>query len=283
MKKLIIFLVVAIFASGCAAKKPYEFDPGKSYALNVMRAGGANYIKDIPREKFEEHGEAALAGRVRGNESGLGGTLLATWSGGLLFGASYWAVGEKAPESRSAIMAWMPIDEASNEEAAYLKVATLIGSALEDAILEIGLPEGYFLERVQAVPPAYKVLGNDCSQDKVFCGFEVTRLIGKASNYPTKGHAPDFLGGGPAWVFSFEKNNYLPFGFGTFRKGEFLAKFPDFEIFQRMSAKLPRWVAVYLAPVGAHSHVSFYNNGSYIFLDYPVILHEGKNLEFIGP
>jgi len=291
---LLLIVGAALLLGGCASKGPYVSDPKKSFALNVLTAAGATEIKDIPREKYE----AAIAqGKATGQIDGDVNLVSAAAVGGamglanpgammglssILEGGAFflWDVlsQQRAPEATSAIFAWIPKELSATPEEARVHMNNLIFTALEKAALEVELPSGFVPGKVREFNNTglygFSIKGGECNQNRK-CDF----LVFNSTKLPIKTTAPDFLGGGDAWGMTYKLGGSSMLGQGSFVEVKhpdysqrILPKFPEFEIFLKMSHYLPDYIYIYLAPQNSRNHIST-SNGN--FLKTPVILSEG--------
>ncbi|AJF08139.1 hypothetical protein [Geoalkalibacter subterraneus] len=276
MKKGALFIAMALclmVATGCAAPKPYVSDPESSHALNVLRAAGARYIKDVKAEDFEKQ---KVEGVKRGGPAIP--AMITLLGGGFLPALSYWSVHDDAPEATSFVFAWMPEDMAENGKEANDKLRRIVAKAFARALtgenavelpswFEVGEIEEYFVE----------ITGKGCDGPKIGCQYSIStrKKPGK------KGFSPDFLGGSPAWIFTFEDKN-APLLYFYSNKRDFPTISPDYQVYLEASKYLPEWVFLYLAP-GKHGYVSVRTENDFEMLNYPVVFNQGESYFFVKP
>jgi len=261
-------LLIAFFASGCAAPKPYVSDPENSHALNVLRAAGARYIKDVEVEDFEKQ-------KVEG--VGHGDLLTSAWlvlfGGGWGTGLSYWGATDDAPEASSHIFAWMPKEMAENGKEANDILRELVAQALGKALTgpdAVEMPEWYEVGDVKQY--LVEIEGRDCDKVMVGCQYGIPRRT-----KPGKmGFAPDFLGSKEAWEFTFNQKNAPWLFFASLKTNA--PDSPDTDVYLKASEYLPEWVFLYLAP-GISSRTS----EGFAPQPYPALLNQGKIYYFVKP
>lgn len=270
----LMILLLALCLGGCASPKPYVSNPKMSEAQNIIKAAGMVHNLDIVAP---DNGSLAtnVAGAVTHSMSH-GGSLLA--SAGLRGGVSFLGglvLGSRDPEAYSKIVAWMPKEMATSPEEAKGKMDSMLSAALWDALKETPFPDGYSPNKT-AGTDTFLIEGNGCvnKPNQGVCRYAFT------VSAPEVLPAPDFLNGGESWAWTLHK---WPIGLSpaTF-SGDRKPHFPDYQVYEKMSAKLPEWVYIYLAPSFASWRVSVERpGGTYGFLSMPVVLNKGNTLYFL--
>lgn len=306
MQRLIttFILIAALVLSGCATK-PYVSDPEHSFAWNVTKAAEVN-VKDVSWEKVQKARAEALAKGVPvdNRPTALGATAYGVvhglnmgslLSGGL--GALAWmSTGTDVdPSMYSKVLVWMPKEMADYPEKASEKIVSMVRSAYEKALAQTPFPKGYTVSTEEQTVhfgefykrTGYFISGNECSnQQRPDAWYKQIQapIVMKAFRLkpvkvlPEAGLSPDFASDGESWTYS------LPLSGKTFfdeKSSQFLPKFPDLEVFRHTSANLPSWLSIYLSPVSQISMAD--GNGGFKFLEYPIILNQGKIHYFIEP
>lgn len=286
-------VICALALHGCAGtgiKTAYESDMASSEALNVLMAAGLvskpgrGPIRDLPREDRPQgvsEGNAALdvgfaavnafsppLGVAGGLAAGVSGATLLLPSGG-------------TPLDDVVVLAWMPAHQATDAEAARIRMDELLDGAMKRAMDVFPAPY-----RPVANPPAgmYRmpisgmidVYGGPCSREGIRC-----RYWAGVYKKPISAPAPDFLGGGPSWTWRGSEYGASTFHYSAVDESGFLHKYhpwlPDLEFYRAMSAELPEWVYLYLGP----GTVSLGPKRG--FLQVPAVLNRGRTLAFVEP
>lgn len=297
-------VLTALLLAGCSSGQPYDPPPHESHALSITKAAGLMGLRDASLAKGATTPQpgasvpgAALAGAANALSAPPGFTSL---SAGAMGVASALLSGP-SPENASAVshlLAWMPRSEAVDRQAARDKIDAIVQQALAEVLAETTLPGGVTVGRkewdttfTEAAPPlpiripdrwphratAFPLHGGECDQPKVTCRYRIAIGIP-----PVEGYAPSFAGGFPAWFF--DQLYGLPRIDRTFvdiRNGRerWEARFPDIEVYRKLSARLPAWVYLYLAP----GQVSYLDEGTgkLALLPYPVVVNQGELLFFV--
>lgn len=269
---LTLFLALCAMAlTGCAGVKPYHDNPENSYALNIMRAYGAQEIRDgeaVPDgelSNFERAGyvfSGAHMGLSAGSNLGLGGLA----GSGLGIAGMFVGTG-KSLESFPFGFCWIP-EEAGNAEQVKALVQQQILAAWDKTKDEVALPEGYSFRPDAKYPHQIHVDGPECVDASCKYSFSTTK--GEPSYFP------DTLGGALGWKVR------VSLGLGSMRNGgSKTAFFPDLQIYSAMSRNLPESCFVYLAPSSATAAVSMQTEQGPQFLGVPVLLNQGDVHAFV--
>lgn len=309
---LVVFSALALSACQTNPSKPYVADTSRSYAKNVMLAGGiGGDLRDVSWQDAKKAREKALAeGAVDSDGSSLAGAgafgvvnYLApppgfSMTGAGVMGALSWmAVGSADPSAFPRVIAWMPKSMASSPDAARDLFDQLISDALAKTAVGFSLPDGHSFAGMTRIPPGpgskwgapfIAIKGGKCDQPLHTCGFGIGALI------PFERVAPDFLGGqdsfaftqsgdlndartGWIWQSCRKMSSDKPYAYAK----EWYALLPEAEFYAALSRNLPDWVYIYL-PGG--QRVSRHTpDGEYSWLPYPVLLNKGSTHYFIEP
>lgn len=267
-------VLMALLLAGCASAEPYDPPEHESRALSITKAAGLMGLRDasLPKGASVPQPGSSLPGAAL---TGAGNALSAppgftSLSAGALGVASMFLSGP-SPEGASAyshLLAWMPRSEATDRVDARDKINAMVQQALADVFAETSLPDGVTAERreqdtffTEPVPPlpvrfpdrwpyrmtTFRLNGGECSQPKVTCHYQIT--VGVP---PVPDFAPTFAGGYPAWAggypaWAFDRLYGLPDIDRTFVdrrnwRERWEARFPDLDVYRKLSARLPGWV-----------------------------------------
>jgi hypothetical protein len=297
----LLAIATTLLAAGCASTpRPYETgyrsDGADSRAMSVVKANDEvslthpdqGSIRDMPNPGTAQHPGAGGAGSVGyavanaiAPPPGIGGGMALGMSAVALF-----MPGPYDPLSGSHVIAWMPRELAPTQRQARDKMTDLLAESLALAAKEvIGDPYRFEVKRLpvpgrDAEEVDVVITGGDCVK-KVSCGYRMS-----VWREPRAGISPDFLGGGDAWMWphrgSSDSGGATTLYVGAFDNRQMGGKprdwFADFSLYRQMSAELPGWVFIYLAP---GDKVSLGPDKG--FLKTPLILNQGKVLEFVKP
>lgn len=293
----LLFILIAGI-SGCVSKpskyaiKGYTSNPKISLAANVTKAAGLPKIKDVKLEKHQQQ-------QIINNKNTLAGSLVfATAStlsdlnqlGMATFPLSFltWSMMDAKGDLRVGrkFYSWMPREMAKTPEEAVEVLGTLLTQALRKTLEKKPLPEPYHVELDKPIPLqrekytgkhfsykyGYKVTGGECDNKPCSISCNYMYRVPDGDTLPYPGLAPDFLGGGEAWVFS----RYTVF-YPTFPHD--IEKVPEYQaetigpILLELSKQLPKWNYIYMH--------NFYatKEGK----PFPIVLNEGEGLLFIKP
>ena len=299
MKNLVFLIIAGALLGGCASK-PYESNPKYSFALNVMKATGSTEIKDSESEedatKIRDGGPTVVGtvgygiiGALSNPGSGLG---IGSVMDGLLHGGAGLAVANpKAPENSPHLYAWMPTEMAATQDEAHARLGDILLEALKKALADTELPAGYVADSPRLDNPRYpkhiasSIVGEGCSPSgPAFCGYVIYSLKkGFKAGLVTP---PDFIGTEPSphWALF---DAYGVGGASFVLDKTPAARFPDLEVYQKLSANLPEWVFIYLAPQkiwpGQRAMTSIRTTNGFVPLGKSVILNKGQVHLFVKP
>lgn len=304
-----VMLCTALLVGCASASLPvaYKYDSRFSEARNLMEAAHIGGLRDLPYKRYREAREAA---QNKGINLDTGPTL----AGGAAFGAlnfispppgfssagaglagfaSWLLIDTTHPGTNSHIFAWMPVDEASSPEQAKMKLYGIFKDALAGAIQDTSWPKDYSVNLKERSETSAKdsfvgelevvITGGDCDKKFMRCGYR-----GFRTPLPRTEMAPDFLGGGHAYVWRWpvetrywaivpEKSKTKVSRQGT--TVDWYAGFPDIDFYKAFTRQVPRWVYVYLAPQSWSHGV----DGKYALPQYPIVINQGRVLYFIAP
>lgn len=312
---LILSSALALTACQTNPSKPYAADPGRSYAKNVMLAGGiGGDLRDVSWQDAKKAREKALAkGAVDSGEPSLVGAgafgvvnYLApppgfSMAGAGVMGALSWmAVGSTDPSSAPHVIAWMPKSGATSTKSAQAEFAALIAAAMKKAVNNVQLPAGYSFGDITTTATGpfggtgewtettVVISGSRCSEPLMKCSFNITL------KEPYDGFAPTGNGSYPAYSFVAHGTAHEDHT-GWIRQSapvmssnkasasvkSWSAILPEAEFYVALSRHLPDWVYIYL-PGG--QRVSRHTpDDKYSWLPYPVLLNQGSTYYFIQP
>lgn len=273
-----LLLLLSLALSGCATKaKPYHDDPKNSYALNIMRARGAQDIRDSKPDSAGGQGPSvigmAAAGWAGAGSSGPASLGLSSLAGAGLNVLAF-AIPEKTLESSSLCFAWVKKGNESKDEV-FSRFEGQVAQAFRRAIEETPLPSGYSYELVHEHLAHVKIAGPECGDDTK-CGYNVY-----AFKTLKDGFAPDTLGGGEAWRLDLGITTASHKPNSVFDPGK--ALFNDLLFYQNLSAGLPPETFIYLAPQQGTYRISMQTEQGMRFLQVPVLLNKGEIHRFIAP
>jgi len=302
----VLALIATLFIHGCASvpieKRPgFKSDPSQSVASNVIRAAWLNRVRDqkISRADYETYqkemkqpasintARAVLDVGVAATATPLGLATLANVGGAV----AYWAFFKPA-DTRKAnwVFAWVPASKASSEEEATKHVVDLIQTNLkpimEDPIYAKYKPHPIRISTKYRMQYGYEMEGERCERKtKNIPACAVGMMTNKKTRAPgkpaffgvTKVNMPDFTSqpGAPGYLLK----AYLMDNGWSLARGR-LKDLDTLSIFTRLSARLPDYVYLYLAPrqYGATREDGTVGPGR-----VPLVLNQGKALLFVVP
>ncbi|HYG91095.1 MAG TPA: hypothetical protein VD978_33125 [Azospirillum sp.] len=273
----------------------------ESHALQIVNAANLLGLRDadVPKDASAPSGSSELI------KAGAFGTLnylspppgFTSVAAGALGFASFFLTGPSAEEASrtSTLLAWMPRSEAATAEEARQKLDTLVQHELAAVLAETSLPKGYSLDKqvrqwtltppgnnfslttYQSTQTIWFIRGGECSEPKVLCRYHVSLGL-----RPVERAAPAVLGGYPAWAYIRNEGlSDIPPTFFDQResRGMIRATFPDMEVLQKLSARLPAWAFIYVAP----DNMAYTSEatGKPTLMRFPVVLNKGKPLYFV--
>jgi len=302
LPRLLLVLGLAACTSSGGSPAAYQpKDPGESQALQLVKAADLLGLRDaeVPSGATAPGGRstlpmAALYGGLNTLRPPPGFSRGA--AGAIGFATMFFS--GPAPEEisrTSKILVWMPRAEAETAEDAWRKIDDLMQRELGAVLAGTLLAPGYRLEKESKPVTSYRpgstlaptpyrsdevtwrVRGGECDDPKVQCRYRITVPVP-----PVERTAPAVLGGYPAW--SFVRTQGMAGVASSFvdRRGGHVAPrpvFPDLEVLRKLSARLPGWAAIYVAP-----HTASYldeETGKPALLPYPVVLRAGEPLYFV--
>ena len=178
------------------------------------------------------------------------------------------------PAQTTHVIVWVPKSAAPDENRAAGIARTLVWDAAWEALTSAKLPEGMspsVFEYGQGMR-TLTVKGRGCDDADVRCEFLHGISSGTKSDW-----APTVLGGAPSWRVMFRVGTTYTHIGHVEAPTPF---FPDVAILQSMSAHLPAWVAIYVAP---RTMAVDDDKIGRIFNDAPFVISEGKLLNFASP
>ena len=196
------------------------------------------------------------------------------------------------PGEASQIVAFVPKSMAPDMGAASKAAAGALNSAIEAAMKEVELPAPFRYGDVEQTSTHDKygcvyyrapILGMDCGVGDTKCAMTFfTPANAKTRSSITSegirdGFAPQIFGGQPAWsvvggIFLTNSSTL-----GQFWREPLL---PELQFYQKVSEHLPTWMYLYIAP-GRTAYRK--DDGTYAWLQAPVILRQGQVALFIKP
>ncbi len=299
----LLICAVAFLATACVSGGDIDRrSPGDaSRALQLVQAADLLGLKDA--EAPQSAGttgisptlpSAALVGGLNALSPPFG--ISSAAAGALGFASMFFdGPGPASASGTTLILAWAPKELAASETEAWRLIDSRVQEALAAALQETRLPDRYRVERTERktksyrpgkalFPTAYdgvevswRIKGGDCDLEKVAC-----RYVAALPVPPVETRAPALLGGYPAW--GYVRTQGMASISATFIdnrefRSKFRAVFPDLEVLRKASARLPEWIAIYVAPnTMAHRNDSV---GEPSFIPYPLLLQGGKALFFV--
>jgi hypothetical protein len=281
MHKFFTIVCSALLLGGCATTKvsePYQSRADLSFANNVLHAAGVNNVSDTSYEAFEK---ANRSGRVHDNSRGLVGATSygvlsginagSFLSGGL--GALVWmgTTDGSRWDLYPSFYGWIPVEMAADAKQAQQLIRDMLYTAAAEALAEVDLPEGYVMDSEPHPKFGWPMInGGECNQGKTICAY---RFIGGVEEQTQK--APDFLGGYDAW-----RAQMVIYGsYAVDRVPQ--PRFPDTEVYLKMSQQLPEWLFGYMAP--AKKIISHCDQDACRFIEAPYLVNQGQILLFVEP
>jgi hypothetical protein len=299
----LLFCAVAFLATACVSGGDIDRrSPGDaSRALQLVQAADLLGLKDA--EAPQSAGtpgisptlpSAALVGGLNTLSPPFGFGSAA--AGALGFASMFFdGPGPASASGTTLILAWAPKELAASEIEAWRLIDSRVQEALAAALQETRLAEPYRVERSERktksyrpsktlFPTAYdgvevswRIKGGDCDLEKVAC-----RYVAALPVPPVETRAPALLGGYPAW--GYVRTQGMASISSTFIdnrefRSKFRAVFPDLEVLRKASARLPEWIAIYVAP-NTMAHLND-TAGKPSFIPYPLVLQGGTALFFV--
>lgn len=295
-----IGLIAPLLAVGCATGPvaPYPDQPDQSFALDQMRAAGFDDINDadISKAKAQQlddtESSALVAGAFGAANAIAPPAGLSNISAGALGFLSWMAMGDTNPAQESRVIAWVPASLATSPAEAHELMVEEVTDALAVASRETELPNGYrwgehVHKRVNATKiDRWSIEGPDCgdADSQALCMYQVNFVDWEyAQDDWGETRAPAALGGGAAYRMS-EPSNLPSLSPSKILNGGWSAGFPDLALYARMSAELPEWIMLYIAPRRVSYRSDDGDSGlQWKGLGLPILLQGGEAHYFIEP
>lgn len=285
MKTLYILLASAL-VTGCVSKST-QYNSQWSKARNLTASAGMNrqmHDQQLPATAYSKEGQlldyklGSITHPAYGSASGVSGVAIAPYGA---FKRFYWGWSIPGASHRNThrLFAWMPKNKAPDAQAARQSFETLLTRAatavLEDMQYQLqpvktpythlGVPfRQWYLERA----------GSLCSFEQMNCVLSIY-IPEPAGPVITPAFAFYATAGQKAWLFHLADEARYPRV--TLSQGDGLKTMEEHVFYQKLSARLPGWAYLYMAP----NQVAVGENNRTI--DYPYILEKGKPLLFIRP
>ena len=289
MKIRYLLVVATILLAGCASQfrnsnSPYNENWSK--AKNIVHSAGMRHQlhdQQLPAGAYkngqlQDHKLGNISHPAYGSGSGMTGVHVQPYGA---FERFYWgwSVPGASHCSNHRLFAWMPDEMAEDEIKAREILETMLGRASIVILEEMGY-------KSQPVKKPYELQGLTfkqwyLEQPNGTCNF--ARLNCVLSIYVPQPVAirqsPFFsyysTAGQPSWFFAAE--DYDAFPRLSLTQGEGMKSISENVFYQKLSARLPGWIYLYLAP----NEVGTGENNKTIA--YPYVLEKGKPLLFIRP
>ena len=282
------FLLIAatLLLSGCISKA-VKYNDQWSKAKNLTHtAGMTRQMPDqqLPATAYSKAGQlldyelGSISHPAYGGASGVTGLHIAPYGA---FETFYWGWGMPGASHRRdhRLFAWMPENKAADKEQARQMMENMMTKAATDILAEMQY-------KLQLVKKPYIHLGIPFKQWYIEGGDQ--RCTFKAMNCILSLYIPEPVGpvitpafsfyataGQNAWLFHLADEYRYPRI--AISQGDGLRSVPENVFYQKLSARLPGWVYLYLAPdevgVGEDNRT----------ISYPYVLEKGKPLLFIRP
>ena len=258
---LVTALAALLFTAQAEAQRQ------RSEALEITRGTALRgALRDVPRERIEEALRGSPDMSLNYTLDALGvatgvfdqATSLSRLGEAGVFAALAFFAPTEGPETRPALLGWMPREDAPSPQEAKDRFQGILFDALEEV-----LPH-HTLSLVRPNPDRahqyVSIAGPHCDP----CRFG-SQLWSFAN--PAKVRAPQILGRYPAYRWGGQQANG---SFGGYPLVEGLTLEERLLFFQELSSHLPAWVYIYLPP---HD----------MLLEFPLMFNEGEPLYFIEP
>ena len=273
------YCAIAVFAmlSGCAT--PGGSAKPKSEALQIAQAAGMKNIRDVSSEEYSDavRARSELAGSTAVETIAVGTGIFTPTTGWNVGGQTTFlgvmtlltALPTYVPENDHRFLVWMPLDEAETPEAASIHMRDTIVSSFREALqgYDVALKKRYFTGSGAGERWYIAIDGPRCK------GCEMWSLtFFNNMPKPKVRKAPGFIGSEEAYVWSVDgwRNSNFS-GFPEKSLGEeSLSANERMNMFTKISANLPTWVYLYIAPRDD-------------LTGFPLILHQGKPMFFFEP
>jgi hypothetical protein len=289
MARLILLVLAAVLSLDCWASKKQE-----SVALQVARAGGLKNLRDVSQaELAKAYKDNKMTGGYFAAEAAAVGTGVfkpipgvssGTQAGSLLL-LSFLLSNQQGAEEYPKIFAWMPKSDAANPNEAMLRFRAVLADAYSKA-----LPDGAATVTTEILQAQNGLIFGGGTHDKEHAYLTIhtadcdaqTNGTGCYAYFlgmerePKVGKSPEVLGAysAYAWELSSERATFFGYPMMLRRDGKNLSHEMDsekrVEVLRNISANLPPWIYIYLAPMKS-------------LLQYPALLNQGEFLYFIEP
>jgi hypothetical protein len=292
------FALLALVGCATPSERRLEVRDDESFAMHILRAADISGLRDAPREAAMNFGGletgvvgASDIGRVGhvalsalnpvGGASALGAGLGA----GFL---SFFMVPGDAPAESSAIVAWAPKSFADTSAEAEIKLLALLKKAFQSAVTgtefeNYEFTEGEIEDRFSSngeMTRSFKYVNRQgrCAEME-YGRCQSVIAVGNRSHARLE-PAPLIIGSGERWEFS--PNRGLIKLWPLARDSEFphyyRAMADELGLYTTVSAQLPEWVFIYVAP----NRMGFRDeNGGLKLYPLPVILNQGRAHYFV--
>ncbi|WP_263080558.1 hypothetical protein [Endozoicomonas sp. Mp262] len=285
MKTLYLLLAITL-VSGCASKSS-KYNSQWSKAKNLTAAAGLvrqMHDQQLPAMAYNKDGKlldyklGSITHPAYGSSSGVTGVSIAPYGA---FENFYWGWSVPGASHRSThrVFAWMPENKAKEAAHARQVFENMMARSSLNVIQEMQY-------KVQAIKAPYVHLGvafrqwyleradGECSFEKMNCvlSIYIPEPMGPVitpafSHYATAGHG--------AWLFHLADEFRYPRV--AISQGNGLESIEENVFYQKLSARLPGWVYLYMAPdevgVGEDNRT----------IGYPYVLEKGKPLLYVRP
>ncbi|WP_330924849.1 hypothetical protein [Candidatus Sororendozoicomonas aggregata] len=286
MNKHFLLTATAIFLSGCVSKSVH-YNEAWSKAKNLTNTAGMSFqIHDqqLPETAYNKEGQlmdyklSGISHPAYGGASGIAGVSIAPYGA---YESFYWGWGVPGASHRKhhRLFAWMPENQAMDEmharqvlENLVVKMSTMVLQEMQYQLqpvktpfIHMGLPfQQWYLERSDG----------QCSFEQMNCMLSVyiPEPIGPVITPPFSYYA---TAGQNAWLFHVADEQRYPRVALT--QGDGLKSMEENVFYQKLSARMPGWAYLYLAP----AEVGIGDKNKTI--GYPYLLEKGKPLLFVRP
>ena len=274
IRRLWMTSTLALLLCGCASTG--GGGTSKSEALEVAHAAGLKNLRDVSRADYAN----AIRGRPNMDVENLINVVgVAT---GDFRQVTNWSRAAEAatlgilgfleslptyePAAHIRFIVWMPVDEARDEEAAAFKLRTIVTAAFSDALpgYRVSVAEKEFGGFQSGVYKYLTITGENCEACGVY-----SRPLFHFVRKPKGRKAPNILGEFDAYTWGVSGLNNLQFN-GFPMAEEDLSVDEKMNILQSVSAALPNWMYIYIAPDDR-------------LTGFPMILHQGQPMLFLEP
>lgn len=276
-QKFLMIMGVGALA-GCAGPQPLSYDAQKSFALNVVRAAGMKDIRDhaLPQAEYEKLTNGTLYEAAWATSIANAPAPGVSSNAALALGVLSVLFQPKADSARDAIIAWMPISLAPNEEDAAKMLRDILQQAIVKTATDFELSIVDELSTHQYVGFTGATVIRD---DSGHCDASTApKQVPACSTYvsvknPEKQAAPAFIDN--------QQSNVYAFGVTPAWRNAIVIKHPEpdtlntRQFLQVLSKNVPKWVYLYSAPEDRNASE---RKGS-----FPVVFHQGQPHLFVVP